>query len=102
MYELNLKDAYMKIDWRKTGQRILVKGSMAFLSILLFSVLVCCESEEDYPNYNPPADHTVSKDGVMHRSGLTDPTQNCTTCHGNDLTGGTAQVSCYECHGQEW
>jgi len=92
----------MKKDLRNTGQHVLVKGSMAFLVILLLSFLVCCESEEDYPDYNPPSDHTVSKDGVMHRSGLSDPTQNCTTCHGNDLTGGTSQVSCYECHGQEW
>ena len=92
----------MKKNFRKTGQTIVTTSSFLLLMIFLLSFLASCESEDEYPQYNPPSDHTVSKDGVMHRSGLNDPTQNCTTCHGNDLTGGTAQVSCYECHGQEW
>lgn len=92
----------MEIKLRKTEQILLLPGSLSFLMIFFFCFVVSCDQEEDYPQYNPPADHTISKDGVMHRSGLSEPAQNCTDCHGNDLTGGTSQVSCYECHGQEW
>jgi hypothetical protein len=49
-----------------------------------------------------PAGHTVNKNGVYHRPGLTDPLTNCVSCHGSDLRGGTAGVSCYQCHGQKW
>ena len=46
--------------------------------------------------------HTVNKDGVLHASGLSNPSANCTSCHGSDLRGGSAGVSCYRCHGAEW
>lgn len=92
----------MKFKLRKTEQNLLLPGSLLFLMIFLLCFVVSCDDEEDYPQYNPPADHTISKEGVMHKSGLSDPLQNCTDCHGADLTGGTSQVSCYECHGQEW
>jgi cytochrome c553 len=48
-----------------------------------------------------PAGHTVNKNGVYHRPGLTDPLTNCVTCHGADLRGGSGP-SCYSCHGQKW
>lgn len=92
----------MKLDYREIKQILLVPGSFLFLMIFLLFFVVSCDSEEDYPQYNPPADHTISKDGVMHKSGLSDPLLNCSDCHGDDLTGGTSQVSCYECHGAEW
>jgi len=72
------------------------------MMLFLFLIVVSCETTGDHPQYNPPADHSVNKDGVMHKSGLSEPEQNCTTCHGADLQGGTAQVSCYECHGKKW
>ena len=80
------------------NQRKLIFSMVLFL----FFLAVSCSDDKEYPQYNPPADHTVSKDGVMHKTGLADPELNCTTCHGADLTGGTSQVSCYECHGTEW
>ena len=92
----------MKLYYKEIKQNILVLGSMKFLMIFLLFFVVSCDSEEDYPQYDPPADHTISKDGVMHKSGLSDPENNCDDCHGDDLTGGTSQVSCYECHGAEW
>jgi mono/diheme cytochrome c family protein len=49
----------------------------------------------------PPAGHTVNKNGVYHRPGLTDPMTNCVQCHGADLRGGSGP-SCYSCHGQKW
>ena len=49
----------------------------------------------------PPAGHTVNKNGVYHRPGLTDPMTNCGQCHGSDLRGGSGP-SCYKCHGQKW
>ncbi len=49
-----------------------------------------------------PADHTVNKSGVYHKPGLDNPLANCVACHGADLRGGTAGVSCYKCHGQKW
>jgi hypothetical protein len=75
-----------------------VKLLVILLMIAFFSG---CEKSND-PRYNPPADHTVSKDGFMHKSGLAQPLENCTACHGADLKGGTTGVSCFECHGQKW
>ena len=49
-----------------------------------------------------PAGHTVNKNGVYHRPGLTDPLTNCVQCHGTDLKGGSVGVSCFKCHGQKW
>ncbi len=84
----------MNIDHRYKGLIV----SMIFLQLIVFG----CSEEENYPNYNPPSDHTVSMEGVMHKSGLGQPTANCVACHGDNLEGGTAQVSCYECHGKKW
>ncbi len=66
-------------------------------------MLGCSTSSTDAnKDYDPPADHSKSKDGFMHKSGLNDPLQNCTSCHGDNLEGGTSGVSCYECHGKKW
>ena len=74
------------------------------VSILLFMfvLIASCEKEEGPSGYNPPADHTISKDGYMHKSGLDNPLANCVDCHGADLKGGSVGVSCYQCHGQKW
>ncbi len=61
-----------------------------------------CTKTTDLPKYSPPADHTISKNGTMHKPGLDQATVNCIACHGNDLQGGTTGVSCYECHGKKW
>lgn len=71
---------------------------MIFLIIVL---ALGCEETND-SKYSPPADHALSKDGYMHKSGLNQPLTNCTNCHGSDLQGGTTGVSCFECHGKEW
>ncbi len=67
--------------------------SVTLLVTLTF--IVCCSDEDEYPQYNPPSDHTINNDGVLHKSGLSDPTLNCVACHGIDLKGGASQVSCY-------
>lgn len=77
---------------------ISVKVSMILLMLALF---VGCE-KTNAPQYNPPADHTISQDGYMHKSGLDQPLVNCVSCHGSDLNGGTTGVSCFECHGTKW
>ncbi|MCK4989318.1 MAG: hypothetical protein KAS29_02490 [Bacteroidales bacterium] len=80
-----------------------LRRKLSFLvMIFLLFIVVCCSSVDDRPQYDPPSDHTINKDGVMHKNGLADPALNCTGCHGDDLKGGTSQVSCYECHGVEW
>lgn len=76
---------------------------MKILIILLLVVTISsCEKTNDLPKYSPPSDHTVSKDGALHLSGLDEPLTNCISCHGSDLKGGISGVSCYECHGKEW
>jgi cytochrome c553 len=69
--------------------------------ILITLVVLACESTTISP-YDPPDDHTIKQDGIMHKSGLYDPEENCITCHGEDLRGGITEVSCYECHGKKW
>jgi hypothetical protein len=71
------------------------------LIILMFTLIIGCEKTND-SKHNPPADHTISKEGFMHKSGLEQPLVNCVGCHGSDLKGGTAGVSCFECHGTKW
>ena len=68
--------------------------------ITFISIIACSSSTES--NYDPPADHTISKDGHKHKSGLTNPTVNCISCHGSDLRGSDIAPSCYECHGKKW
>ena len=70
--------------------------------LLMLTLIFACEKTNDLPKYTPPADHTISKDGFLHPSGLDQPLTNCVSCHGSDLEGGTTGVSCYECHGKEW
>lgn len=80
-----------------------IKAALSILSILLlFALISSCTKNEISPDYSPPADHTISKDGFMHKSGLNDPEANCVACHGADLRGGTTAVSCFECHDKEW
>ena len=76
-------------------------GKVAIL-LLMLVLIIACEKTNDLPDYNPPPDHTISKDGFMHKSGLDQPLSNCVSCHGSDLEGGTTGVSCYECHSKEW
>ena len=73
------------------------------MAILFFALMliIACEKSNG-PKYNPPADHTISQDGYMHKSGLAQPLVNCVACHGSDLKGGTTGVSCFECHNQKW
>jgi hypothetical protein len=68
--------------------------------ISIYYIASCSNPSES--KYEPPSDHTISKDGVKHKSGLNDPEENCVACHGSDLRGGTSGVSCYECHGKKW
>jgi cytochrome c553 len=80
-----------------------VKEMLSILAIVVAIVIISsCTKNDPTSDYTPPADHTVSQNGFMHKPGFDTPLTNCTTCHGADLTGGTTGVSCYECHGKEW
>ena len=56
-------------------------------------LIIACEKTNDLPKYTPPAGHTISKDGFLHKSGLDQPLTNCVSCHGSDLKGETTGVS---------
>ena len=75
--------------------------SMIFIFLLSIYFIVGCSNPSE-SKYEPPSDHTISKDGAIHKSGLNDPEENCVACHGSDLRGGTSGVSCYDCHGKKW
>jgi cytochrome c553 len=77
---------------------------MYVIMVVLLSVLivVACNDSVTAPNSTSPDDHTINRGGVRHKSGYTDPVNNCTACHGDDLRGGSAAVSCFKCHGQKW
>ena len=69
-----------------------------------------CSNQETCPSFNPPGNHTVLKKDegceAFHAPGSDMPyTNNCTVCHGSELTGsdsGGSAPSCYTCHGKEW
>ena len=92
----------MKTAFKVANNWIGRAAGMVSVLLLMFVLVIACEKEGNYPDYNPPADHTVSHDGVMHKSGFNDPLTNCVGCHGADLQGGNVGVSCFECHGQKW
>lgn len=76
---------------------------MKFLFVVFVILLTSCSSPTgNKSKYDPPADHTVSKEGALHKPGLKNPLDNCVSCHGADLRGGEVGVSCYECHGKKW
>lgn len=70
--------------------------------LILAAILFMACSSPNESKYDPPADHTLSKDGAKHKPGLEAPIANCVSCHGSDLRGGESGVSCYECHGNKW
>lgn len=80
--------------------KVSTSGMMAILFVALMLIVACEKS--NLSKYDPPADHTVSQDGYMHKTGLAQPLANCVSCHGADLKGGTTGVSCFECHNQKW
>ncbi|MGC9341089.1 MAG: hypothetical protein ACP5E3_00160 [Bacteroidales bacterium] len=91
----------MRVSLKKRNKLRKQAAGMVSLIFLLIVLSLGCEETND-SKYSPPADHTLSKDGYMHKSGLNQPLTNCADCHGSDLQGGTTGVSCYECHGREW
>jgi mono/diheme cytochrome c family protein len=75
-----------------------------FLALVLFLGLapLACSDSSTVPA-DAPEGHTVMKDGVAHAAGLSDPLQNCSSCHGANLGGGSqGQPSCTTCHGIKW
>jgi cytochrome c553 len=83
-------------------QRIMSWRLVTLFSLAILALGAC--GDDDGNDAGPAPDgHTVSKDGVLHMSGLNDPLNNCTGCHGADLRGGDeGQPSCYRCHGVKW
>ncbi len=79
-----------------------VVSMAAALPLLLLLSVASCSDSSTAPA-DAPEGHTVLKSGVPHAPGLTNPTQNCATCHGATLQGGASgQPSCFSCHGQKW
>ncbi len=76
--------------------------------VLILAGLACFDTnphragESKTPGFKPLS-HDLSYAGVGHASGLCDPVNYCSACHGADLRGGTSgQPSCYECHQALW
>lgn len=82
--------------------RIIRSFLVPLLVIYVLLSCGCSSSTDSSSKYNPPADHTIDKDGAMHKSGLNNPEVNCVSCHGGDLHGGSTGVSCFECHDKKW
>ncbi len=76
---------------------------IALILILITAAgLSACNGDPTLPQ-DAPAGHTVNKGGAAHRPGLSDPLENCASCHGADLTGGdSGEPGCFSCHGQKW
>ncbi len=72
-----------------------------YMIMIVFLFLTAC-GKDPVSSGNAPSDHTVNKDGVKHKTGLSNPPQNCVSCHGSDLKGGDVGVSCFSCHGKKW
>jgi hypothetical protein len=86
------------------GMRVRMKVLTTVLVLGVVMVTGCSTADDpaSSTSSSAPSSHTLSKKGVMHMTGLTSPVSNCASCHGSDLRGGTAGVSCYSCHNQLW
>lgn len=79
-----------------------IPGWVACSVVAIFSLLPLSCSDSTAPA-NAPEGHTVVKSGVAHAPGLNNPLQNCTSCHGSNLQGGSeGQPACTSCHGVKW
>lgn len=75
---------------------------MAVLVLAMVAVGGCTPDTPTLLDGAPPS-HTVVRGGVAHMDGLNGPTNNCSRCHGHQLTGGAdGEPSCYECHDRVW
>jgi len=75
---------------------------VVFFGVAMALSAAACSTSSTAPA-NAPEGHTLVRDGVAHKPGLSNPTANCTTCHGADLGGGSnGEPSCYSCHKQKW
>jgi len=90
----------MKISLKVHNKMKEYPARIVMILFVLFFIIACEKTNDS--KYTPPADHTISKDGFKHKSGLEQPLINCISCHGSDLKGGTTGVSCFECHGKKW
>lgn len=85
-----------------------VLGAAAGIVVLILAGLACFDTNpyragETRASGFKPLAHDVPLAGVDHASGLCDPVNFCSACHGSDLRGGTnGEPSCYECHGALW
>jgi hypothetical protein len=77
-------------------------GFLWTISMGALLILSACSGDSTAPD-NAPEGHTSVRGGVAHAPGLNTPLQNCTQCHGVDLTGGNdGEPSCFTCHGEKW
>lgn len=76
--------------------------SILILLVVIITLTGACNLFSPNSSGNAPEGHTVNKSGTFHKAGLDDPLTNCVQCHGSDLRGGSAGVSCFQCHGQKW
>jgi cytochrome c553 len=79
-------------------------GWIAIVAAIAVVPLGCDDDDDEFTGpSNAPASHTISREGVRHLPGLSDPLTNCVGCHGADLRGGNSgEPSCFTCHGQKW
>lgn len=105
----------------KLGLRL----TLPLIAILVSSeFFLCCAIVQDIPmvirnTFNPADVHreiqniepgTIFKPhrnriDWLHEHGMSvkqTGTSKCSACHGTDLDGGLAEVSCYTCHGNKW
>jgi len=82
----------------------LVKRMMLFAACVCMFYLYCSSTTDadSKSQFDPPEDHTISKQGALHKPGYQEPMKDCFECHGDDLRGGMVQVSCFTCHGKKW
>ncbi len=71
------------------------------VTLVVLYGLLACENPSESDN-NPPSDHSLNIGGIMHKEGLNNPQENCVSCHGADLKGGSSGISCFDCHGTKW
>ena len=73
---------------------------LGFLIVLLTMVIWSCSSDKiPTPSTSHPTTWNEVGNANFHGAKvLTSGLESCTSCHGDDYTGGDADVSCYKCH----
>jgi predicted CxxxxCH...CXXCH cytochrome family protein len=88
------------LEYGKKSVRFKLKQTLVFISAVLLLLLLSCSKDADpIPSVTHPPEWNISNSELFHGNKvLTVGAEFCTSCHGNDYSGGRSGIACADCH----